>query len=599
MCGIFGYFNYPEMSKQTFYRMGDLLLHRGPDEAGFYKDNDFAFGIRRLSIIDLKTGSQPIFNENKTIICICNGEVYNYKELNNKLIQKGHKISTGSDIECVVHLYEDYGIDCLKYLNGMFALAIYDLANKELFIARDRLGIKPLYYSYINQRLLFASELKPILNTDLFSDELDWEGLSCYLNDMYIPSPYTPFKNIRKLRSGSFIKLKKGNALQEYSYWSLKQNTLFNYDKEQTVLENLEFQLKKSVNMRLNADVPVCAFLSGGLDSSAIVAFSSIQSSKPLSTFHVFFEGIEGNSLKTDERSFARKVADRYSTNHTEINVTKNDFLDNILKVLWHIEEPFGDLASIPTHIICQIARQNSTVCINGSGGDELFAGYPYHSKQNALRKYLREYAFNGALYKIYSRFKYYLDKQKSFQDVFPLYVNNNKDILNNSFVDIYRKDKLNGLLAVDIEKYLQSNILFLLDKVSMSSSMEGRVPLLDHTLVEYIAGVDSNLKYKKGTRKYIFKKLCEPYLPKDIIYREKEGFGAPLGDWFSKELKLKINNYLSIGFLFSNDLINVDRLYLKLLDDWSLWKIFCLELWCNLFVTRNITSDMSLSDIL
>lgn len=586
MCGIFGYINIKNSRDNLLHRMAEQQIHRGPDSEGFFRHESFGFGIRRLSVIDLVTGNQPICNEEKNIWVVCNGEIYNYRELSQLLQEKGHRFSTKSDVECLVHLYEEYGIDFLRQLNGMFGMALYDVKKQRLFIARDRLGIKPLYYSSRSDRFLFASELRSLLATDLVPRDLDWNALSMFLDSMYIPTPHSPFLRIAKLKPGHYLKIDAGSSASEHAYWRLEDNAPQTLPVSETeAIEQMNSLLRDASRLQLRADVPLCAFLSGGIDSSAVVAFAAMENPFPLRTYHVFFEGARG---KMDERSYARAVASRYGTVHSEVTVGRVDFDRLIPGLLWHLEEPFGDLASIPTYVISEMARKEVTVCLNGSGGDELFAGYAYHSYpaylKNKLLTGMDKIGIGGPVRTVLGK----SNNPGLWKKIFPHYRAKSSQTLPEDKGRSFGRDVINRILARDIDGYLQSNVLFLLDKIAMAVSLEGRVPLLDHRLVEYAAHLPSRWKVKGGDRKYIFKKLLEPYLPWDVLYRKKEGFGAPLNDWIESDLRASLERIIDQGMLQQNQLLSVDMGLLKRLPSWDLWKIACMELWYQLIVHQS-----------
>jgi len=572
--------------------MAEQQIHRGPDSEGYYMDESFGFGIRRLSVIDLATGDQPISNESKQIWVVCNGEIYNYLEISASLKRKGHIFYSNSDTECIVHLYEEYGIDCLKFLNGMFGLAIYDKTKKRLFIARDRLGIKPLYYSIQSGYLLFSSEMRGILATDLVEKELDWNALSIFLDTLFIPTPYTPFRRISKLKPGHYLSIDNNGFSMKTPFWKLEDppsEPLPRSEKE--AVEMLTFPLKDSNRLQLRADVPLCVFLSGGIDSSAVAAFASMMSSFPLKTYHVYFKNAH---QKMDERKYAKSVASMYGTIHSEVAIDRKDFVRLIPKLIWHLEEPFGDLASVPTYIISEMARHEVTVCLNGSGGDELFAGYPYHIDKSLIRRTL-----SSGLNKlgIMGRIESIISRKEGFpgwSSLFPNYMKRSMQIPPEDKIKTFRdRDYLNRILARDIDGYLQSNVLFLLDKITMAVSLEGRVPLLDHRFVEMASHLPSRWKIRKGERKYIFKKVLEPYLPHDVLYRDKEGFGAPLDEWLDESTRRLLCRIIENGMLRKNDLLFISNGVLKEMGAWNLWKMACMELWFQIFVDSGESSGM------
>jgi len=587
MCGIFGYFNYKDNEGELLRRMADQQVHRGPDSDGFYQHEAFGFGIRRLSVLDLETGNQPITNEDKSVLIVCNGEIYNYIELRAELEAKGHFFSTASDVECIAHLYEEAGIDGIKHLNGMYGFALYDSKLKKLFLVRDRLGVKPLYFSYVNGVFLFSSELRSILATGLVDVSLDWNAISFYLDQLYIPTPFSPFSSIKKLKPGHLMVISGENSchINERSYWDI--NNVFDNTRpinEEKAIEKLICLLKDSSRIQLRADVPICVFLSGGVDSSAVAAFAAMQVSKPLKTFHVHFDGA---THKLDEQEQARMVARRYGTDHSEVNVDRNDFRRLLPRIIWHTEEPFGDLATVPTYIISEMAKKVATVCLNGSGGDELFAGYSHHNYPFHVKKFIV-----GAMEKvgISNYLKSALGKEvhtKKWSRLFPEYCDMRSRQIPEDKGKSFTGDLRNKIMARDIDGYLQSNVLFLLDKIAMAVSLEGRVPLLDHRLVEFAAHLPSRLKIKNGTRKYIFKKALEPYLPREVLYKKKEGFGAPLRDWLDNDTKAILRKIVKNSRLKKEHMLILPEKDIDLLDGWFLWKIACLDLWFGIVVMR------------
>jgi asparagine synthase (glutamine-hydrolysing) len=599
MCGIFGYINVRENGEELLRVMARQQTHRGPDSEGFFTDGSFGMGIRRLSVIDLVTGNQPIANEDQSVWVVCNGEIYNYRELNLLLQGRGHRFATRSDVECIVHLYEEFGLEFLQYLNGMFGLALYDENKKCLYLARDRLGIKPLYYHRSPNWFLFASELRSLLATGLVSQDPDWTSLSMFLDDLYISTPKTPFKQIAKLRAGHYVQIKTGSSLavEEKPYWQLAEyrpGPRLNTEAE--IIERLTFLLKDASRLQLRADVPLCGFLSGGIDSSAVVAFAAMEAASPLRTYHVHFTGASG---KMDERRYARAVADRYGTIHTEVAVDREDLIRLIPQLLWHLEEPFGDLASIPTYIISALARQEVTVCLNGSGGDELFGGYRHYSYSYLLENYLLSKIDDTALFNGIMTILGKYHRPKVWSALFPDYVTSSNRVIAEDNGNLFPSDPLNKIMARDIGRYLQSNILFLLDKVTMAVSLEGRVPLLDHRFVEVAAHLPSRWKIRNRERKYIFKKVLEPYLPREVLYREKEGFGAPLDNWLNDDTRALFARIIESGRLRKNGYLSLSGFPLARLKSWDLWKVACLEIWHRVMVdSLQYPGGVSLGDL-
>lgn len=583
MCGIFGYYNFRGDGDAVLRRMANQQIHRGPDSEGFYADGSFGFGIRRLSVIDLVTGNQPIRNEDGSLWVVCNGEIYNYVELRSDLEKRGHVFYTKSDVECIVHLYEERGIDGLEELNGMYGLALYDKRVKKLFLVRDRLGIKPLYFSVDNGVLLFASELRSIITTGLVNTAFDWDGISYFLDQLYIPTPLSPFSAIRKLKPGHYMEVSgEGRAdVVEKPYWDINgvsEDTVPSSEGE--AIERLAFLLRDSNRIQLRADVPICVFLSGGIDSSAVAAFASMNVSRPLRTYHVYFEGATN---KLDERKQARMVAERYGTRHSEVSVRRDDFRNLVPRLMWHLEEPFGDLAAVPTFIISEMARKEATVCLNGSGGDELFAGYAHHDHPfHVKRSVVKAMEAIG----VADQLRLELGKEvpvRRWTKYFPEYRSARERKHPEDKGRTFRGDRRNKLMARDIDGYLQSNVLFLLDKIAMAVSLEGRVPLLDHRFVEVASHLPSRMKIRKGQRKYIFKKLLEPYLPGEVLHKKKEGFGAPLLDWLDQETVETLRGIVKNGKLRRENVLVAGETDIEALRGWDLWKVACLDLWSRI----------------
>lgn len=584
MCGIFGYYNLSQSDEGLLRKMAGQQIHRGPDSQGFYTDGAFGFGIRRLSVIDLVTGNQPIHNEDETIWVVCNGEVYNYVELNEQLVKKGHQFYTKSDVECIVHLYEEYGIQGVEHLNGMYGFALYDSKIKKLFLVRDRLGVKPLYFSCVNGAILFSSELRSLLVSKLVDTSFDWNAISFFLDQLYIPTPFSPFMAIKKLNPGYVMQIAGGNGystIEKKPYWDINNVSQdATAVSEEEAIERLTFLLKDSHRIQLRADVPVCVFLSGGVDSSAVVALAAAQVTNPLRTFHVHFAGAQN---KRDERSQARMVAERYGTDHSEVQVSRDDFKRLMPRLVWHLEEPFGDLASVPTYIISEMARKDNTVCLNGSGGDELFGGYSHHGYAFHVK---RTVVSAMARIGIADHIRSALGKEiriRKWSRLFPEYEDLRSRQMPEDKGITFHGDWRNRIMARDIDGYLQSNVLFLLDKVAMAVSLEGRVPLLDHRIVEFASHLPSRLKIKNGERKYIFKKALEAYLPREVLCRKKEGFGAPLQDWLDNETTGILRKIIKNGRLKQERMLLLNDDDIDVLAGWDLWKISCLDLWSRI----------------
>ena len=605
MCGIFGYIGNDEVDG-LLDRMGDVLSHRGPDDAGYYVNNAdrVNFGMRRLSIIDLAGGHQPLANEKNTVWIACNCEIYNYLELRESLSKKGHLFRTKSDVEVLIHLYEERGLEFLDDVNGMFGLVLFDVSARQVILARDRVGIKPLYYSWDGKRLAFASEIKPLLLCPWISRTPDWYAISEYLNLLFVSSPRTGFEEIRKLESGVMVILHEG-TLKFNKYWDANSFLENNHDGKMSfdeASEHLQHLLKDACRLQLRSDVSVGAFLSGGLDSSAVVALANVSDSLDMDTFTAYWQDAPE---KMDERPFAQKVAERYGCAHHETSVSYDDF-DRLLPLLaWHMEEPNADGAYVPTYVISRFAREKSKVILTGAGGDELFAGYGWYYSYPPFKTLLRQ-LMHPDLWKRHAGV--YAGRAFNFPWalVFPAY----KSGTPTDFLQYYSKipsgDELNAQMALDLKYWLQDDVLLLTDKMSMAASLEARVPLLDHRIVEFVLGLPSSYKLMGTSQKIIFKESIRQYLPEDILLRRKDGFGAPINSWAQGPLPKIALDLLSRGELMKQGIIDkrsIRRMkYLLRLKKewvWALWILLNLELWFQ-FVQKPSTrpEGLRLSDL-
>ncbi|MBN2421621.1 asparagine synthase (glutamine-hydrolyzing) [Candidatus Woesearchaeota archaeon] len=556
MCGIIG-FNWED--QKLIRKCTNILKHRGPDAAGYYTSKGVSFGQRRLAIIDTSVkGNQPMCNEEGNLWINYNGETYNYNELKAAL-KKKHKFISRTDTEVILHLYEELQEKCLDLLNGMFAIAIWDDDKKELFIARDRYGIKPLYYYWDKTKFIFASEIKAILETGI-NREIDLEALNNYFTYKFSLGPKTLFKNIYKLQPGHFLKL-KNNKLIIKQWYDLNYNPL--KKSKDYFVKKIQHELDLSVKRRLISDVPIGAFLSGGIDSSAVVATMSKFSQEPVQTFSVGFEEASYNELP-----FARKISERYETDHHEIIMDFNHIRELLPKITWHLDEPFGDFACIPTHMVSEFARKKVTVALSGDGGDESFIGYRqalfqhhgrFYSKlpgviknsilnlsKNFLNKTgnelraLKNYSINNDALRSLS-WNMFIDndlKKKIYSYKLKDYIGSEKNILDRYNPKIKNYAELNKNLYTEIKTWLPDDALFKVDKMSMMNSLEARVPFLDHNITELAAGIPVKHKVNGFETKHILKLAMKDRLPKEIIYRKKHGFNLPTGEWFRKELR-------------------------------------------------------------
>ncbi len=588
MCGIVGIVD-PRMEsvevQKWLRQMANQIVHRGPDDQGHTSVPGHGIGMRRLSIIDLSGGHQPISNEKGDIHVVCNGEIYNFVELRNNLTSQGHRFSTGSDTEVIVHLYEQYGDQFLQYLRGMFGLAILDCRNNRVLFARDRLGKKPMFYSHRQDRLLFGSEMKSLLAGDPELSEPDYRTLGEFFQLGYIHQPRTIFRDIQRLPAAHYAVYERGQ-LSVKPYWQLN----FHADQslsEQAWLEQLDATLTESVKIRLRSDVPLGVFLSGGLDSSAIVAYASLAGLKPLKTFTIGFDRPEW-----DESEDAAAVARHYQTDHHLLRLSEGDMLesieDTLLKIVRHCDEPFGDASALPTYHVSRLARQHVTVTLSGDGGDELFAGYSNYrgmlfaqSYRNLLPYWLGRHVLPGAVqaisrvlpgslgYKGLRFAKIFRDSSlpmlQAFRDKVSIWraaelrelldpeLINQVDYLGDQFLpdDLQammtrsNRDLVSRLSEMDIHSYMLDDILVKVDRMSMAHSLEVRSPLLDHNVAELAARMPTSMKIRGGRGKHILRELLRDKLPKQSIRKGKQGFAVPLRDWFRGKLAGMLQDYL------------------------------------------------------
>lgn len=580
MCGIVGlyYFDREKKAQASDLKvMADSMAHRGPDDEGFFTQDNVAIGMRRLSIIDLGGGHQPIFTPNKRKVIVFNGEVYNYVDHRPALEKKGHKFYTKSDTEVVLHLYDEYGLDSFQHLNGMFGLAIWDEDEQQLVLARDRIGIKPLYYYRDDEKVVFASEIKSILALPFIQTELDMEGVAAFLKYGFTPAPYTVFKNIKKIPPAHFVRL-KGRDMQITRYWDVSyQNKLTGSEDE--VAEQLYQQLKEAVKYRLVSDVPLGAFLSGGMDSSGIVHLMNELGTKSTDTYCIGFgEGFDAYN----ELEAAKRFATDYKTNHHEILV-KPDVATLFPKLIAGLDEPLADSSFLVTYLVSQLARETVTVILSGVGGDELFGGYrrylnvqmnkyvkvmPVWFRRNVVKKVLNSVPVdrNSTMLNYFRLGKAYFNTaDMEFSQQYGSYTSVFKDdfreqlaLHDQEIPNFYEKyfdecdsdDLLDKIMYYDLKTSLPEQLLMLTDKMTMQVSLEGRVPFLDHNMVEFAARVPSEMKIKGFKLRHIQKKAFENRFPDYVFQQKKKGFGAPVGVWIRNELKDMAHDLLSETYL-------------------------------------------------
>jgi asparagine synthase (glutamine-hydrolysing) len=592
IAGIFDLYHPVDIDPALLRRMTDIQAHRGPDGGGTHREPGIGLGHRRLSIIDIGGGQQPLFNEDHSVVVVYNGEIYNFPALMRELQQFGHTFRTHCDTEVIVHAWEQWGERCVEHFRGMFAFALWDRRQHSLFLARDRLGIKPLHYALLdNGQLIFGSEIKALLAHGELRRELDPLAVEDYFAYGYIPEPRTVFRRIRKLEPGHTLLARRGGAAgQPRPYWDVPftpQPVL----SEAQAADELIARLREAVRIRLVAEVPLGAFLSGGVDSSAVVAMMAQESSTGVNTCSIAF-----NDARYDESPYAKLVAERYQTRHHSQRVEQHDAdLIDLLAGLY--DEPFADSSALPTYRVCQLARQRVTVALSGDGGDENLAGYRryrWHLHEERLRSLLplalRQPLF-GALGRLYPKadwaprpLRAKTTLEALARDSVAAYFHGisimsdgmrarlfspalRRDLGGYHAADVLRRhaaacpadDALSLVQYLDMKVYLPGDILTKVDRASMAHGLEVRVPLLDHPLVEWMSGLPPSLKLRRGVGKYLFKKALEPHLPSDLLYRDKMGFSVPLADWFRGPLRARLQSTLTSPVLAGCDMFNLE----------------------------------------
>ena len=604
MCGLVGIFHlrkFANIDRDLLSRMNETQFHRGPDEGGLHTETGVGLGHRRLSIIDLSSGQQPLFNEDHSVVVVYNGEIYNYQELASELKRNGHQFRTHCDTEVIVHAWEEWGKKCVERFRGMFAFALWDRNKRVLFIARDRLGIKPLYYAELSDgQFIFASELKALTCHPDLKKELDPLAIEDYFAFGYIPEPKTIYRQVKKLPSAHTLTLNQGKPVPLPSeYWDVPY-TPVQVGSEAEIQQELIERLREAVNIRLVSEVPLGAFLSGGVDSSAVVAMmAQIDPTKPVNTCSIGF-----GDPKYNETEFAQQVADSYKTYHNVEQVDPNDFdLIDVLASLY--DEPYADSSAIPTYRVCELAKRRVTVALSGDGGDENFAGYRrhrWHMNEEMIRGRVPQ-IIRGPLFGLLGRFYPKLDwapkvfrAKSTFQalarDSVAAYMHSISivyDELREQMFSTNLKKELSGYHAGDVfryhlnraptdhplsliqyldtKTYLPGDILTKVDRASMAHSLEVRVPILDHKFVEWVSGLNPDIKLKGREGKYIFKKALEPYLPEDILYRPKMGFAVPLASWFRGPLKDRVRQAVLGQIMEESGFFNMEYLT-RIVDD-------------------------------
>jgi|MDTC01.2.fsa_nt_gb asparagine synthase (glutamine-hydrolysing) len=618
MCGICGFTG--RANNILLKKMTDSIIHRGPDENGFHSDGNINLGIRRLSIIDVETGHQPIHNEKKNIWTVVNGEIYNYKELRKELKEKGHKFYTDhSDTEVIVHLYEEHGSDFIHKLNGMFAIALWDKVEDKLILIRDRMGVKPLFYTIVNNILIFGSEIKAILSHPCYDREVNYEAVYHYFTFKNIPAPMTAFKGIYSLTPGGMLNYSNGRVSTE-KWWKIKFDVNKEYD-DYYVTERIFTLLEDSVKLRMRSDVPFGAYLSGGVDSSAVVALMARFSDKPIKTFSLGYEDEFEN--KEADLYYARKVSKAYKTEHHEYIMSHNELIDEMDNVIDAFDQPFS--GTISTYFLSKLIKNHVKVALSGDGADELFGSYLSHRAAQPMYHFNRLYDkvksnsltntekqlfapcdidFLNDLYKKSNgdeiKWRYnlynYNDKEKEslLSDHFKSSMSSvsSFSVVKDNFSRLTSRAPLNRILEMEWNTQLPDQVLAFVDFLSMAHSVEVRSPFLDYRLVEFVATIPSHMKINNGNVKDILKKAIEPLLSKEIIKRPKEGFVLPVFDWMAEELKDYSSDVLSEDRVNRHNLLNSDAINDLLHNYYSgnkkdvgkVWNLMMFQLWWEKF---------------
>lgn len=636
MCGIHGVVALKrprQFPAQWLDMMGDITAHRGPDDSGSYLNNNIALGMRRLSVIDLSGGQQPISNDDGSLVLVCNGEIYNYRELRAQLADSYH-FKTQSDVEVILALYQQYGVDCLQHLNGMFAFALWDNNRQQLLLARDRLGIKPLYLCQHDGYLAFSTESKAILALPGIDAAVCPQALEQYLQLGYVPAPYSMFKGIQKLEVASYL-LINDKGIQQHQYWQpdfaqTEQLT------EQSWARKIRTQLESSVAMQMVSDVPIGAFLSGGVDSSAVVALMSKHSKAhgngPVQTYAIGFDTGDAANFY-NELPYARAVAEQFGTKHREILV-KPDVVSLLPKLLWHMDEPVADSAFITTYLVSEFAHQDVTVILSGVGGDELFGGYRRYLGEHYLQKYQRLPAWlrqkllvplagklpsdrHSKLLNTLRLTKAFiqsaeLDDAERYQRYMQVFSQQQTSQLLNSEMPMsmikqhyqfsHAEQGLWRMFDTDRQSQLPDDLLLLTDKMTMATSLECRVPFLDHEMVELAVKIPQSLTMKNGRLKHLLKESLSDILPASILDRPKRGFGAPLGAWLKQELAAMLRLFVNRETIESRGLLNWPIIEQTLNQHFNqqedhtdhLLALMNLEIWCRLYLDKQSAEQIS-----
>ena len=626
MCGICGIVNFDRsepVDPSLIERMTTVLVHRGPDDDGYFVEANTGFGHRRLSIIDLGGGKQPIFNEDESILIVFNGEIYNYADLTAELTQLGHHFKSRSDTEAIVHAYEQYGDACVDHLRGMFAFAIWDRRRKRLLVARDRLGIKPLYLYQCDGFLAFASEIKSLLQIPEVSRVVNPDALEPYLTLRYVPGPQTMFKGISKLQPGHLLVM-DDRGVRIRKYWDLEYRTGEAMSVDD-YLGRFEELLEESVKLRLVAEVPLGVFLSGGLDSSAILAvMSKLRGGERIKTFSIGYEVPRAQEESVNEFEYARLAAKAFGAEHHEFRLTVEDFRDSLTDLVWYLDEPLADDSCIPLYFIARLARKHITVVLSGEGADEILAGYGIYKRMLAIDAAYEQFPrltpwiarklasmVPGQVSQRYARWAS-LPMEQRYRGVsmgMPTALRGQllgrqggetavDDVFRACFEAVPTKNVLNRMLYADAKIWLPDDLLLKADKMTMANSLELRVPFLDHKLVEYAATLPADLKLKGRTGKYLLRRAMKNVLPKRIITRSKKGFPVPTESWLRDDLKDFVHDTLLAsdaacrGYMDSRVIEKIVSEHEQCRENrrQEIWTLLIFEVWHRLFIDRHET---------
>ncbi len=628
MCGIVGYVTRANEAAERaiLERMNAAIEHRGPDEDGFYCKGKVGMAMRRLSIIDLASGRQPIRSEDGTKWIVFNGEIYNYQEIRKNLERKGHNFYTKSDTEAVVHLYDEYGADCLEYLRGMFAFAIWDETEKTLFLARDRVGKKPLLYSHqTDGSLVFGSEFQALLKHPNVSREVDLTALDSYLSYLCIPAPQTAYKSIKKLEPGHWLLWRDG-AIDTRRYWQPDFSKKIKITEDEAIEETTRL-LRESTRLRMISEVPLGAFLSGGVDSSAVVALMAELSDKPVKTFSIGFEEEDFSELK-----YARRVAEHVGAEYNEFIVRPNA-MDVLPTLIDHYGEPYADSSAIPTYYVAQETRRHVTVALNGDGGDESFAGYERYAAMKLAERYkalpgmlrgpvvgkaiamlpsselkrsrfrdLKRFIKAAELSKTerYFRWVSTFDRPAKADMYSPDFAaevagSDAVGVLDKWFATANGSGIVDAALLTDQMTYLPNDLLVKVDIATMANSLEARSPFLDHKVIEFAATLPAGMKMRGFQTKSLLKKVAARLVPREVVYRRKMGFGVPIGKWFRGEMKDFMRSILLSEKSLKRGIIKPEMIK-RYVDEhtnaerdhaFQLWTLLMMELWFQRFIDQ------------